>query len=188
MRILGIDPGSRITGYGIIDTSGSTNSYGANGSLYAAKGSTYVASGVVKTLHNDFPDRLKVIFEGIGQIIDQYQPHCISIEKVFVAKNADSALKLGHARGAAICAAVSRDLPVYEYTAKQTKQAVVGAGGAAKNQVQHMVMTILNLNGDIQEDAADALAAAICHQNVASTTSQIKGQQKISGSKKGRWQ
>ncbi|THB72209.1 MAG: crossover junction endodeoxyribonuclease RuvC [Gammaproteobacteria bacterium] len=174
MRILGIDPGSRATGYGIIDTTGNNTS-------------TYVASGVVKTVQDDFPARLKVIFDGVGQIIEQYQPHCISIEKVFVAKNADSALKLGHARGAAICAAVARDLPVFEYTAKQTKQAVVGGGSAAKNQVQHMVMMILNLSGDIQEDAADALAAAICHHNTSNTASQIKGQQ-ISGSKKGRWQ
>lgn len=174
MRILGIDPGSRATGYGVIETAG-TNS-------------TYVASGVIRTQQTNFPQRLKIIFSGIGQIIDQYHPDCISIEKVFVAKNADSALKLGHARGAAICSAVSRDLDVYEYTAKQTKQAVVGAGGATKNQVQHMVMMILKLSGNIQEDAADALAAAICHQHTSQTLVQIDSSQGVSGIKKGRWQ
>ncbi len=174
MRILGIDPGSRATGYGVIETAGTS--------------STYIASGVIRTQQTDFPQRLKIIFSGVGQIIDQHQPDCISIEKVFVAKNADSALKLGHARGAAICAAVSRELEVFEYTAKQTKQAVVGAGGATKNQVQHMVMMILKLSGDIQEDAADALAAAICHQNTSQTLVQIDSSQGISGIKKGRWQ
>lgn len=178
MRILGIDPGSRATGYGVIDTADSK--------------STYIASGVIRTQEADFPQRLKIIFSGIGQIIDQYHPDCISIEKVFVGKNADSALKLGHARGAAICSAVSRDLPVFEYTAKQTKQAVVGAGGATKHQVQHMVMMILNLSGDIQEDAADALAAAICHQHTSHTLLQVNDQHGLTknmyGVKKGRWQ
>ncbi len=150
-RILGIDPGSRTTGIGIIDTDGRNNKL--------------VHFQPIKCGSGEFPGRLKVIFTEITALILKYQPDEISIETVFMSKNADSALKLGQARGAAICAAVAMDLPVYEYAPKTIKQSVVGKGAAAKTQVQYMVSLLLNIKGAIQEDAADALAAAICHAN-----------------------
>lgn len=150
--ILGIDPGSRKTGYGLIQHSGGR--------------SDYVSSGVIR-MGSEFslPDRLKVIFTSICEIIDNYCPQEVAVEQVFLAKNANSALKLGQARGAAISAAVSRDLPVAEYEARKVKQSVVGSGAADKFQVQHMVKTLLKLPGAPQEDAADALAVALCHAN-----------------------
>ncbi len=150
-RILGIDPGSRTTGIGIIDTDGRNNKV--------------VHFQPIKCGDGDFPDRLKTIFVTITELIHQYKPDEVSIETVFMAKNAGSALKLGQARGAAICAAVAMDLPVYEYAPKAIKQAVVGKGGAAKTQVQYMIALLLNIHEKIQEDAADALAAAVCHSN-----------------------
>lgn len=150
-RILGIDPGSITTGIGIVDSDGRNNKL--------------VHFQPVKCGNGDFPDRLKVIFTEITALIQKYQPDEISIETVFMAKNVGSALKLGQARGAAICAAVAMDLPVYEYSPKTIKQSVVGKGAAAKTQVQYMVSLLLNINEVIQEDAADALAAAICHAN-----------------------
>ncbi len=155
-RIIGIDPGSRNTGYGIIDICG--------------KNPRYVASGVIKTIHEKLPDRLKVIFEGISQLTQQYNPDEMAIEQVFVSKNASSALKLGQARGAAICAGVIANIPVFEYSAKQTKQAVVGNGGADKDQVMHMIKVILELSGNIQIDASDALGIAICHCYTSSSS------------------
>ncbi|CUX95895.1 Crossover junction endodeoxyribonuclease RuvC [Candidatus Mikella endobia] len=158
--ILGIDPGSRITGYGIV----SNNEPKLN----------YLGSGYIKTKGKDFPGRLKLIYAGINNIITQFQPNCIAVEQVFIAKNADSALKLGHARGVVIVAAINRDLPVFEYTASQVKKTVVGRGSAEKIQVQHMVRNILNLSSSnhIQADSADALAIAITHcyfnQNILS--------------------
>ncbi|UTA49099.1 crossover junction endodeoxyribonuclease RuvC [Simiduia sp. 21SJ11W-1] len=149
--ILGIDPGSLKTGFGIIDTR-------------QAK-PRYVTSGVIRLPSGELPARLKIIFDGITQIIGEYSPDEFAIEHVFMAKSAGSALKLGQARGAAIVAAVHANLPVAEYEARKVKQAVVGNGGASKAQVQHMVKTLLALPGTPQEDAADALAIALCHSH-----------------------
>lgn len=149
--ILGIDPGSRKTGFGIINT--------------VAGRHEYVASGVIRLTDDSLPERLKVIYHSLCEVIEEYCPQQAAIEQVFMAKNAGSALKLGQARGAAIVAAVSHDLPVAEYEAKKIKQSVVGNGGADKIQVQHMVKQLLRLSGTPQEDAADALAVALCHAN-----------------------
>lgn len=152
-RILGIDPGSRKTGFGIIEIQG--------------KAITHVVSGRLLVGDGEFADRLKQIFEGLTDLIVRYQPDMVAIEKVFLHKNADSALKLGQARGAAICAAVSQQRSVHEYTATQIKKAVVGNGHAKKDQVQYMMSVMLQLNEAPQEDAADALACAITHANHA---------------------
>jgi|SRR5690554_49116 len=149
--ILGIDPGSRKTGFGIIDASGSRTEY--------------VTSGVIRIPEIELPERLKIIFESVTQIIQQYAPQEVAVEQVFMAKNAASALKLGQARGAAIVAAVAQELAVSEYEARKVKQSVVGNGAADKLQVQHMVKTLLRLPAAPQEDAADALAVALCHAN-----------------------
>ena len=156
-RILGIDPGSQRTGVGIVDCD-------AGGKV------THVFHAPLVLLNADnFPLRLKCLLDGLGAIIDEHRPDEVAIEKVFMARNPDSALKLGQARGAAICAAVLRDLPVHEYSASEIKLAVVGKGGADKVQVQHMIGVMLNLNGKIQADAADALAVAITHAHVRAT-------------------
>jgi crossover junction endodeoxyribonuclease RuvC len=150
--ILGIDPGSRKTGYGLVQRYGSKT--------------CYVASGVIRMAAElTLPERLKVIFSAVSEIIVQYRPDEMAVEQVFMAKNAGSALKLGQARGAAIVAGVSRELTVYEYEARKVKQSVVGNGAADKVQIQHMVKTLLQLPGVPQEDAADALAVALCHAN-----------------------
>ncbi len=159
MRILGIDPGSRITGYGIVDQQKDTY--------------RHVASGAIKLSSDALPIRLRQIFREVGQLVEQWQPEVFVIENVFVHKNAASALKLGQARGAAICAAVNCDLEVFEYTPKEIKQAVVGKGGATKGQVQMMVRVLLNLQQFPQADEADALACAICHGNRAHILQQI---------------
>ncbi|NNL74639.1 MAG: crossover junction endodeoxyribonuclease RuvC [Silicimonas sp.] len=151
MRILGIDPGSRLTGFGVVDSDGHR--------------SVYVASGAVRSINGEFPERLKLIFRSIGEIVDQYQPDVVAVESVFMHKNASSALKLGHARSAAICATFSLELEVYEYAPREIKQAIVGTGAATKEQIQHMIVNLLNLSGDLSPDAADALAAALCHAN-----------------------
>jgi crossover junction endodeoxyribonuclease RuvC len=150
MRILGIDPGSRITGFGVVNVL-------SNGKLQ------YIASGCVRTAKGALGDRLKTIYDGMYAIIANYQPGVVVIEKVFLSRNADSALKLGQARGAAITASANSSLPVSEYSARQIKRAVVGKGAADKRQVQHMVRALLELSGTPQADAADALACAICH-------------------------
>ncbi len=149
IRILGIDPGLRVTGFGVIEKSGAK--------LH------YVASGCIRTQGGALPERLKVILDHLGEVIASHRPEQVAVEQVFVNVNPQSTLLLGQARGAAICAAVSRDLPVSEYTALQVKQAVVGNGHAAKEQVQEMVRRLLALAGVPQADAADALACAICH-------------------------
>jgi crossover junction endodeoxyribonuclease RuvC len=149
MRILGIDPGSTITGFGVIES--------------GPRGLAYVASGAVKPGDGSLPLRLKTILDGVREIITSHHPDLIAVEHVFVNINPQSTLALGQARGAAICAAVLRDLPVFEYTALQVKQAVVGNGHASKEQVQDMVCRLLHLNGKLRADAADALACAICH-------------------------
>ena len=149
VRILGIDPGLRVTGFGVIDKEGPQ--------LH------YVASGCIKTPAGELPERLKVILNSLGMVIAQHKPDQVAVEKVFVNVNPQSTLLLGQARGAAICAAVLADLPVGEYTALQVKQAVVGNGHAEKEQVQLMVQRLLKLSGAPGTDAADALACAICH-------------------------
>lgn len=150
-RILGIDPGSRFTGFGVLDFEGDNP--------------TYVASGTIRSPDGDFPERLRKIFESVGEIVDQYRPAIVSIESVFMARNAGSALKLGHARSAALCATFAFDVDVFEYSPREIKLAVVGTGAATKEQVQHMVVSLLQLDGTPAADAADALAAAICHAN-----------------------
>jgi len=152
MIILGIDPGSRITGYGLIRTEGTRLIHLDNGGIW-----TDAAS--------DFPGRLERIFRGITGIIHQHTPDAVAVENIFFSNNAQSALKLGQARGAAVVACVVQGVPVFEYTALQVKQAVVGHGKAAKDQVQHMVKVLLNLAEPAQADASDALAVAICHAN-----------------------
>ena len=152
MRILGIDPGLRTTGFGVIDVHGSELSY--------------VASGTISTLHvqkDGLPARLKVLFDGVREVVQRYQPDAASVEIVFVNVNPQSTLLLGQARGACITALVSNDLPVAEYTALQMKQAVVGYGKAQKNQVQDMVRRLLRLSGLPGTDAADALGMAVAH-------------------------
>jgi crossover junction endodeoxyribonuclease RuvC len=150
-RILGIDPGLRVTGFGVIERVGSKLAY--------------IASGCIRSPDGTLPERLKVILAGVQEVVDTYQPNEAAVEIVFVNVNPQSTLLLGQARGAAICGLVSRDLPVMEYTALQVKQAVVGYGKADKTQVQHMVKRLLQLAGDPQADAADALACAIAHAN-----------------------
>ena len=151
LRILGIDPGSRLTGFGIVDVTGDHAAYVASGSVHSAKG--------------DFPGRLRQIFEAVSALVAEYQPQALAIESVFVHKNAGSALKLGHARSAALCATFATELDVFEYAPKEIKLAVVGTGAATKEQVQHMVVSLLKLDGSPSPDAADALAAALCHGN-----------------------
>jgi crossover junction endodeoxyribonuclease RuvC len=123
----------------------------------------YVASGTIKSPDGSFSDRLRKIFESVGEIVEEYRPAIVSIESVFMARNAGSALKLGHARSAALCATFAFDVDVFEYSPREIKLAVVGTGAATKEQVQHMVVSLLQLDGKPAADAADALAAAICH-------------------------
>ena len=149
MVILGIDPGLRSTGFGVIVQDGQKLAYRT--------------SGCVRSGEGDLATRLKVLLEGLREVIDAQRPEAVAIEKVFVNVNPQSTLLLGQARGAAICAAVIAGLPVAEYTALQVKQSVVGKGHAGKEQVQHMVRRLLALPGDPSPDAADALACAICH-------------------------
>lgn len=150
-RILGIDPGSRATGFGLIDLiSGQVK---------------YLTSGIIKSTKGDFTDRLKVINQSVYKLIKEYNPDIMVIESVFVHKNPSSALKLGHARAAALCATFDFDVTVFEYAPREIKKAVVGTGAASKEQVQHMVVSLLKLDGIPAEDAADALAAALCYSN-----------------------
>ena len=161
MIILGIDPGSRITGYGIIRQIGGK--------------SEYLGSGCIRISGDDLASRLQQIFNGVTEVITQFQPNQFAIEQVFMAKNADSALKLGQARGAAIVAATQQSLPVAEYSARQIKQSVVGKGSAEKSQVQHMVMHLLGLSKAPQADAADALAVALCHNHTQQSLVKLSG-------------
>ena len=161
MIIMGIDPGSRITGYGVISKQGNRLIHIDNGAIFTQSA-------------KEFPQRLEQIFTGLSAIIAQYQPDAVAVENVFLAKNAQSALKLGQARGAAIVAAVNVGLSVFEYTALQVKQAVVGSGRAEKVQVQQMIKALLNLPEVAQEDASDALAGAVCHAHSAGMNSLLK--------------
>lgn len=162
MRILGIDPGLRTTGFGVIDVDGPR--------LH------YVASGTIKTdalPNGDLPGRLKILFDGVREVVQRYQPVCASVEIVFVNVNPQSTLLLGQARGAAMAALVAGDLPVAEYTALQMKKAVVGHGQARKEQVQAMVARLLTLPGEPGRDAADALGLAVCHAHAGSAMAAI---------------
>lgn len=160
--ILGIDPGSRVTGYGLIKQVGAKFSY--------------LASGCIRVQGNELALRLQQIYQGVSEIILQYQPTDFAIEQVFMAKNPDSALKLGQARGAAIVAATNQSLPVSEYSARQIKQSVVGKGNADKTQVQHMVTHLLKLSASPQADAADALAVSLCHGHTQQSLLRMAGQ------------
>ena len=149
VRVLGIDPGSQCTGFGLVDATGPRL--------------TYVASGVIRTGQGEFAARLCEIFRCIQSVVAEYRPQEIAIERVFVNRNPDSALKLGQARGAAICGTADANAEVFEYATRQIKQAVVGSGSAEKTQVQLMMKSLLRLEGPVAADAADALAAAVCH-------------------------
>lgn len=151
MRVLGIDPGSRVTGYGVIDVEGSTLRYVASGGIHTEKGR--------------FVDRLAEIFRGVSEVVARHGPVCAAVEEVFQAKNPQSAIKLGQARGAAIAALARAELDIAEYAARRVKLAVTGSGGATKFQVQHMMQLLLHLDAPPPPDAADALAVAICHVN-----------------------
>ena len=164
MRILGIDPGSRFTGFGVIEVNGDRI--------------TPVHQGVIKAGTGNFPERLGIIFNGIRELVEEFTPDEAAVETVFVSKNAGSALKLGQARGAAICAVISLGVPVTEYSPRSVKQAIVGRGGADKVQVQHMITILLQLKEKPGEDAADALAVALCHQHTQQTAIRMQALQK----------
>ncbi len=164
MRALGIDPGTNITGYGVVDIEGDRLSFAGCGGLSISK-------------KVPFQVKLKEIYDGIIKVIEKYRPDLVVVEDIFFAKNANTSMKLGQAKGAAILAAINSELPVFEYTSLQVKRAVVGYGAAKKWQIQKMVATLLEIRdgrseiGDIAEDAADALALAICHLH----SSKMKG-------------
>ncbi len=158
-RIIGIDPGSRITGYGIIDSDGNR--------------SIHVASGCIRLKQERLPQRLGSIFQEVAELLKIHSPAEMAIEEVFVSKNANSALKLGQARGAAICAGVVAQLPVSEYAPRTIKQAVVGSGAADKTQVQHMVKRLLSLSCDLSADQSDALAVALSHAHMDTTLNRL---------------
>jgi len=160
-RTIGIDPGSRCTGYGIVEFEGGTLRHVLNGAVQ-------ISASL------DFPQRLKIIYQELTAVIDNFRPQCMAVEDVFLAKNAKSALKLGQARGAAILAGVNAGLPVFEYSALEIKQAVVGYGRASKEQVIEMIQYLFALRGPINSNAADALAAAVCHLNTNASQSRWK--------------
>ncbi len=168
-RILGIDPGSRITGYGVIESDG--------------RESRFIACGAIRVKGENLPEKLGYIFHEVVTVIEEYRPEKMAIEDVFMSKSAGSALKLGQARGAAICAGMQQAIPVAEYTAKQVKLAVVGTGSADKGQVQHMVRMLLNRTEKLQADAADALAVALCHGH---TQTLLGGQRLSTGRRRAR--
>jgi len=167
--ILGIDPGSRVTGWGLVRQNGSRNEFVDCGCLWIGE------------KEEDVTSRLRDIYAGITDIVARYAPAEVAIEKIFMGKSADSALKLGQARGVAIVAAVNAGLPVSEYSAKQVKQAVVGTGGAEKTQVQQMIRMMLKLPEIPPADAADALAVALCHANTRTSLSRIAGAARNAG-------
>jgi crossover junction endodeoxyribonuclease RuvC len=149
VRILGLDPGSIRTGYAVVDTKGPNVAY--------------IVSGAIRTQGETFAERLQEIFTAVDQLSNEFRPDEVAIESVFMHRNADSALKLGQARGAALCATFNLRPRVFEYAPREVKQAVVGTGGAEKEQVQLMVKRLLNISGPLGPDAADALAIALCH-------------------------
>jgi len=148
-RILGIDPGSRNTGFGIIDTDG--------------RHSRRVASGCIRVGEHPWPDRLGLIFDGVAALVSEHAPNEMAVEQLIFARDPTAALKIGQARGAVLCAGLKAGVTVHEYSPKSVKLAVVGSGGAGKGQVQHMVRVLLSLEGEPGEDEADALAIALCH-------------------------
>jgi len=169
IRVLGIDPGSRVTGYGVVDTDGFRHKY--------------VTSGFIKINADTLGEKLGIIFVEVSAIVSTWEPESMAIEQVFVKHNVDSALKLGQARGAAICAAVQAQLPVGEYTPRAIKKAVVGNGAADKAQIQQMIQRLLGLDELPQSDEADALAIAICHAHHI----KIRSTGVASGTRRGRW-
>lgn len=168
--ILGIDPGSRLCGYGLIEAAGNRL--------------TFVDCGFIEVAELAFPLRLKQIYDRLGEVIRQYGPQVAAIEEVFMGKNAASALKLGQARGAAMLACANLSLEIAEYSTSKVKQAVVGSGRAEKRQVQHMIGALLSLPSAPQADAADALAVAVCHAHTQSTLIRMAGVRSTRG---GRW-
>jgi len=160
IRVLGIDPGFRLTGYGIVDTNGQQSRHVASGFIDARKGDGTAA-------------RLHIIHTAVAALVCDHQPAEMAVERVFVHKNADSALKLGQARSAAICASFGHDVAVFEYAAREVKQAIVGKGSAAKDQVEHMVRVLLDIDDALQADAADALGIALCHAHMRSARQRI---------------
>ncbi len=159
-RILGIDPGSVITGIGVIDVDGDRI--------------RHVHHVSIKVGGGDFPQRLRIIFEQVSGLIQEYRPQEVAVEQVFVSRNAASALKLGQARGAAICAALAMQCEIAEYSPRSVKQAIVGRGGADKTQIQHMVGVLLGIRAAIESDAADALGIAICHAHHRQTQERMR--------------
>ncbi len=173
-RILGIDPGSRLTGYGIIE-------------MQEGK-AIWISSGCIRVKAISLAERLREICEGVQSLLDEFQPHEMAIEQVFVHRNPASALKLGQARGAAMSMVALRAIPVSEYSPTQIKQAIVGRGNAAKTQIQHMTMTLLGLSKLPQEDAADALAVALCHAHVNQSLLKMgRPDQRSTARRSGRW-
>lgn len=162
IRILGIDPGFRVTGYGVIDTNGQQSRYITSGVINAGK----IESGSA---------RLEKIFTDVQKLVNTYTPEEMAVERVFLHRNADSALKLGQARAAAICASFIGRMPVYEYAAREVKQAIVGKGSAAKEQVQHMVRILLSVDKPLETDASDALGIAVCHAHNRTLTRRYAG-------------
>ena len=169
IRIIGIDPGSRITGYGILDTDGFRH--------------TYITSGHIRINADTLADKLGIIFCEISRIVATWKPESMAIEQVFVKHNVDSALKLGQARGAAICAAVQANIPLGEYSPRAIKKAVVGNGAADKQQIQQMIQRLLDLDEPPQSDEADALAIAVCHAHHV----RVRAAGILSGTRRGRW-
>jgi len=169
IRVIGIDPGSRITGYGLVDTDGFRHKY--------------VSSGFIQIKADTLGDKLGIIFSEVSKIVSTWQPESMAIEQVFVKHNVDSALKLGQARGAAICAGVQAELPIGEYTPRAIKKAVVGSGAADKQQIQHMIQRLLGLDELPQSDEADALAIAICHAHHI----KVRSSGVVAGVRRGRW-
>ena len=164
--ILGIDPGSRVTGYGLINAVGNKLEY--------------VGCGCIRTQTKDLPQRLQIIHAELVKVIERFSPQQSAVEEVFMGRNASAALKLGHARGAAMVACLSNQLPLAEYSARKVKQAVVGHGAADKAQVQHMVKALLSISDNIAEDAADALAVAICHAHTQASLIRMAGAKSFS--------
>ncbi len=169
--ILGIDPGSRLTGYGVVNAVGNRLEY--------------VTCGCLRLGTGTHGERLKLIFDGINSVIQEFSPQEAAIEEVFLGKSVSSALKLGQARGSAMVACLNSELTVAEYSPRKVKQTIVGNGNADKLQVQHMVKVLLGISGKLQEDAADALAVAICHANISKSLQRVSS---ASSFRKGRFQ
>jgi len=163
---LGIDPGSRVTGYGLVNAVGNRLEF--------------VGCGRIKTSSESQPERLKTIFDGICSVIEEFSPQYAAVEEVFMGKNAASALKLGQARGSAMVGCLHHNLEVGEYSARMVKLAVVGSGSATKAQVQHMVKAILGIDDTLAEDASDGLAIAICHANTYASLIKMAGANRFS--------